>query len=116
MGGTGTPAARYSCSLLRKVRMEIPSISAARVRLPKQWERVSRINSRSTSSIRRPTSAAAFRGAGDVAAACAGTIGAGEASGMAAVIGAAMAATLVGVINSMASAPIALPSAKRTAR
>ena len=41
--------------------MEIPSISAARVRLPRQWERVSRINSRSTSSILRPTSGVTAR-------------------------------------------------------
>jgi len=55
--GTGTPSAAYSLSLLRSVRMEMPSTLAAWVRLPRQCLRVSRIRSRSTSATVRPTSA-----------------------------------------------------------
>src|SRR6202171_5299041 len=56
-GGTGTPSAAYSLSLLRKVRIEMPRMFAAWVRLPRQCLRVSKIRSRSTSATVRPTSA-----------------------------------------------------------
>src|SRR6478736_8317711 len=55
-GGTGTPSETYSLSLLRKVRIEMPRILAAWVRLPRQCFSVSRIRSRSTSATVRPTS------------------------------------------------------------
>ena len=45
-----------------------------------------------------------------------GALTAGTSGAVSAVIGAAMAATDAGVINSMASGPIVLPSAKSTAR
>ena len=56
-GGTGTPSAAYSLSLLRNVRIEMPSTLAACVRLPRQCLSVSRMRSRSTSATVRPTSA-----------------------------------------------------------
>src|ERR1700742_1514990 len=49
------PAWLYSRSLLRKVRIEMPRMFAACVRLPRQWSNVSRIRSRSTSATVRPT-------------------------------------------------------------
>src|SRR5213076_1722637 len=54
--GTGTPSWLYCFSLLRSVRMEMPRMFAAWVRLPRQCWRVSRIRSRSTSATVRPTS------------------------------------------------------------
>ena len=48
--GMESPESEYSRSLLRRVRIEMPRILAAWVRLPRQWSRVSRIRSRSTSS------------------------------------------------------------------
>src|SRR4051812_24617864 len=54
-GGIGAPSAAYSLSLLRKVRIEMPRILAAWVRLPRQCLSVSRIRSRSTSATVRPT-------------------------------------------------------------
>src|SRR4029079_14685477 len=54
-GGTGIPSATYSLSLLRRVRMEMPRMLAACVRLPRQWRSVSRMRSRSTSATVRPT-------------------------------------------------------------
>ena len=56
-GGTGTPSAEYSLSLLRSVRIEMPRMLAAWVRLPRQCLSVSRMRSRSTSATVRPTSA-----------------------------------------------------------
>ena len=55
-GGIGTPSSAYSLSLLRSVRIEMPRMLAAWVRLPRQWSSVSRIRSRSTSATVRPTS------------------------------------------------------------
>src|SRR5664280_2672233 len=54
-GGIGAPSAAYSLSLLRSVRIEMPRILAAWVRLPRQCLSVSRIRSRSTSATVRPT-------------------------------------------------------------
>ncbi len=54
--GIGTPSAAYSLSLLRSVRMEMPRMLEAWVRLPRQCLSVSRIRSRSTSATVRPTS------------------------------------------------------------
>src|SRR5262249_35749845 len=54
-GGIGAPSAAYSFSLLRNVRIEIPRMFAACVRLPRQCRSVSRIKSRSTSATVRPT-------------------------------------------------------------
>src|SRR4030081_1592396 len=51
------PRSAYSFSLLRSVRIEIPRMLAAWVRLPRQCLSVSRIRSRSTSATVRPTSA-----------------------------------------------------------
>ena len=42
--GTLMPAAEYSFSLLRRVRIEMPKMLAAWVRLPRQWVRVSRMS------------------------------------------------------------------------
>ena len=49
------PESEYSRSLLRRVRIEMPRMLAACVRLPRQWSSVSRIRSRSTSATVRPT-------------------------------------------------------------
>src|SRR5919107_138130 len=54
-GGIGAPSDAYSLSLLRRVRMEMPRILAAWVRLPRQCLSVSRIRSLSTSATVRPT-------------------------------------------------------------
>src|SRR5262245_4580302 len=54
-GGIGEPPAAYSFNLLRRVRIEMPRIFAACVRLPRQCLSVSRIRSRSTSDTVRPT-------------------------------------------------------------
>ena len=51
------PPSAYSFSLLRSVRIEMPRMLAAWVRLPRQCFSVSRIRSRSTSATVRPTSA-----------------------------------------------------------
>src|SRR4029077_13571827 len=53
--GMDRPESEYSRSLLRKVRIEMPRMLAAWVRLPRQWSSVSRIRSRSTSATVRPT-------------------------------------------------------------
>src|SRR5215207_2595017 len=55
--GTAAPAAVYSPSLLRSVRIEMPRIFAACVRLPRQWSSVSRMRSCSTCATVRPTRA-----------------------------------------------------------
>src|SRR6187402_3595378 len=54
-GGIGAPSDAYSLSLLRSVRIEMPRILAAWVRLPRQCLSVSRMRSRSTSATVRPT-------------------------------------------------------------
>src|SRR5690606_19515681 len=53
--GTLVPSSAYWLSLLRRVRMEMPRMLAACVRLPSTWSSVSRIRSRSTSATVRPT-------------------------------------------------------------
>ena len=53
--GTETPASVYSFSLLRRVRIEMPRMLAAWVRLPRQWLSVSRISCCSTSATVWPT-------------------------------------------------------------
>src|ERR1700757_3611782 len=53
----GMPPSAYSFSLLRSVRIEMPRMLAAWVRLPRQCLSVSRMRSRSTSATVRPTSA-----------------------------------------------------------
>src|SRR5713226_8791213 len=58
-GVISTPSSAYPCSLLRSVRIEMPRMFAACVRLPPQCFKVWRISSRSTSATVRPT-----RGAG----------------------------------------------------
>src|SRR5204863_7004381 len=55
--GTGTPASVYSFSLLRSVRIEMPRMLAACVRLPKQCCRVSMISCCSISETVWPTKA-----------------------------------------------------------
>ena len=54
-GGTATPSSPYWRSLLRSVRIEMPRMVAAWVRLPSVCCSVSRIRSRSTSATVRPT-------------------------------------------------------------
>src|ERR1700753_2802192 len=73
-GGTATPPSAYSFSLLRRVRIEMPRMLAAWVRLPRQCFNVSRIRSRSTSATVRPTSARVTCSAANVACATAGCV------------------------------------------
>src|SRR5271169_1618227 len=73
-GGTGTPSAAYSLSLLRSVRIDMPSTFAAWVRLPRQCLSVSRIRSRSTSATVRPTSPRDTCSAANAACATAGAL------------------------------------------
>ena len=54
-GGMFSPSPAYSLSLLRSVRIEMPRIFAAWVRLPRQCFKVSRMSSHSTSASVRPT-------------------------------------------------------------
>ena len=54
-GGTATPASEYSFSLLRRVRIEMPRMLAAWVRLPRQWLSVSMISCCSTAATVWPT-------------------------------------------------------------
>jgi hypothetical protein len=56
-GGMLKPSDANSLSRFLIVRIDTPSILAARVRFPRQNRRVSRIRSRSTSARRRPTNA-----------------------------------------------------------
>src|SRR5215813_5096839 len=67
-----SPPAAYSLSLFLRVRMEMPRMLAAWVRLPRQCLSVSRIRSRSTSATVRPTSARVTCSAAKVACATAG--------------------------------------------
>src|SRR5208282_2346517 len=57
VGGMLSPSDANSLSRFLIVRIDTPSILAARVRFPRQNLRVSRIRSRSTSARRRPTNA-----------------------------------------------------------
>src|SRR5471032_960723 len=102
--GMLSPESEYSRSLLRRVRIEMPRMLAAWVRLPRQWSKVSRIRSRSTSLTVRPTNPRVTAAAETTALCTDGFCGIGPAP------------TWVPSGRRMASGPISVPCASSTAR